>query len=621
MLTSKTLTLQTRRFVAPLALVSAVFGCQCDDELVTFKGRLLGVLCDPQTGLPAPGVPFRIESDGVVVTSDTTDDDGNIAAGGLKDGAGTLIADFPSGERRLDVNPAGQLTTLFEDPACRDVPPGPGTGDVSGVVCNRHTGELVQGATITVVLNNGDTVEATTDDDGNFLLFDVPTGDYALIVSSDTYRRTYAIEVTEGETTTIPGDECGLPSLSTGLLSGQLCDPNGGGPNGGALAGADVLVFDSSGDQYLELTDDTGSFVVGPMAPGPARVHVTKDDVVIDLSAIVVAGGEASVTNGGDCVQLTCTDTVITVAPIEPPELLLVVDRSGSMNAAAPGYGTTRWLGVKDALVRVTDAVDDRIAFGLMLFPALGGESGCSAANVDVVPALDGASAIAAVLDDFDTEPLGATPTSSSLRAAQAYVTANPSTRARAVLLATDGAPNCNGDLNPSSCRCSTGDDQDCRDLAGSDPETGAETCLDDADAVAAVTDLAAAGVATYVVGVPGVENFSDVLNAMADAGGTALPGNNGFYLARDTATLDGAIRDIGRRLASCDVDVDGLDLLAAAQVNVAIDDDALVRDPDHVDGFDVVDSDTLTLFGAACDALATGGNVSISSCLLGGEQ
>ncbi len=602
-----------RLVFASIFVFAVVVAAACEDEpLVALPGRVLGVICDPQTGFPASEVPIRIDIDGAV-TAGATDREGNVAIGGLDEGTGTLTATFPGGERSFSVDARRGSTLLFEDPACRAIPPLPGNGDVVGVVCNRHTGEVVQNATVTLLLSDGSTVETTTNADGSFGLFEVPAGSYVVIVASATYRRSYAVDVDDGGVTEIPGDNCLVPSLSLGLLSGHLCDP---GSDGDPLRGADVVVTAADGAVHEELTDDAGAFLVGPMAPGRALIHVTRaPDVAIDLVAVVVAGGEAEVTNGGACVVEQCSDTTVAVEPPDLPELLLVVDRSGSMNEAAPGYGTTRWLGVKDALIRVTRTIEERVAFGLMLFPALGTVDGCSAAVVDVEPAFAAAAAIGERLDDFDTEPLGATPTAASLLAARNYLRATPSTRPRAVLLATDGGPNCNAALDPFSCRCSAGGDTACADAAFSDPDLAAQLCLDDDNAVGAVQDLRDDGVDTYVVGVPGVENFSDVLNAMAEAGGTRLPGATGFYLARDSATLEGAIADIGRRLSSCDIDVEGVDLVRAARLAVAIDDVDVPRDPDGVDGFDIVDADTLTLFGPACDALGGGGALTLTTC------
>jgi hypothetical protein len=272
---------------------------------------------------------------------------------------------------------------------------------------------------------------------------------------------------------------------------------------------------------------------------------------------------------------------------------------------------------MKRAIEARTAQNDDRVAFGLTLFPALGAVEGCETADVNIAPGLGQAEPIAALLNDFDTEPLGATPTAAALIAARAFLRANPSTSPRAVLLATDGGPNCNGGLDPFTCTCSSGVDLDCQDAAFTDPATAAFSCLDDDNAVAAVGQLAADGVDTYVIGIPGVENFSNVLRAMSVAGRTLQPGGTGFYLASDNERLESAINDINRRARGCTVDVDDIDLRQSASIDARIDDEPLARDAAHEEGFDVVDADTLELFGTACDDLAGGGTLTLHSCTI----
>ncbi len=269
----------------------------------------------------------------------------------------------------------------------------------------------------------------------------------------------------------------------------------------------------------------------------------------------------------------------------------------------------------------MTDRLQARVAFGLALYPTPGEEDTCGVGGsgeiVRVIPETATASAIATVLDDFDTEPLGATPTAAALFAARTWLRDHPSSRPRAVLLATDGGPNCNADLDPSTCRCTSANETACVDAAFSDPALAAQLCLDDQNAISAVSALATDDVNTFVVGIPGVENFSGVLRRMAAAGGTLLPGPTGFYLARDRAALEGAIADIGRRVSGCTADIVGLDLQTASNVAVTIDGLPVARDIDGAgtDGWDIVDADTMVFFGEACAAYGDGSALRIETC------
>jgi hypothetical protein len=605
------------------AACAVVISGGCDPEpLAALPARVVGTICDPATGAPAPNLAYELRSTTTaeVLGNGTTDGAGRLSLDAIRSsGPAELVSTFGDQTRAISLQTRSGETVVVLDPACRDVPPLPGTGDIVGVICDRHVGGLVTNASVTAVLANGDTLSTTTDDDGAFGLWNVPAGEVVVAVVSETYRRSFAVVVVEGEATEIPGAGCTGPVPGAGLVSGVLCDPL---DDATVLVGALVSAVDENGDTYTDRVDVDGRFVLGPMAPGRAVLTVTPD-VGEGLSWVVqvVAGEEIVTSNGGVCADETCAEVVVEAAAPETAELVLVVDRSGSMNAAAPGYGTTRWLGVKDALVSVTAELQSRVAFGLALFPSPGEEDTCSVGDdgavVLVEPEVETAAAIALVLDGFDTEPLGATPTAAALVAARAWLQTHPSSRPRAVLLATDGGPNCNEGLDPLSCRCSSGQDQDCVDAAFTDPTLAAQLCLDDRAAIAAVATLRADNVSTFIVGIPGVENFSDVLRSMASAGGTLLPGPTGFYLARDRATLQAAIVDIGRRVSGCSVDILDFDIQGAGRVDVTIDGAPIVR---HIngagdDGFDIVDEDTIVLFGPACEAWRDGASVQITRC------
>ena len=64
-----------------------------------------------------------------------------------------------------------------------------------------------------------------------------------------------------------------------------------------------------------------------------------------------------------------------------PAELLLVVDRSGSMTESG------QWMELQRSLEELLQSYDDSIAFGLLLFPAVGFNA-CGVSDVSVSPSL-----------------------------------------------------------------------------------------------------------------------------------------------------------------------------------------------------------------------------------------
>lgn len=587
--------------------IAPLTSCDCRvDPLAPVPGRVAGLLCDEDTGLPVGNKPIALRSESSAdVLETTTDAGGNYLIDRVPAGPAVLVVG--EDERSIEVLVLNDNTTSITDPACRDVPPGPGLGDIVGTICNRHVGDVVRNATVQVLVSADETLETTTDDDGRFQVFNVPVGPRVVVVTAEGFTRSWAIEVVEGTSVAIVSDDCRAADASEGMLSGVFCDP----VSGGLLTGALVTVTDADERVHEELTDADGAFLLGPMVPGLASVHVVKGALTLDFTSVIVAGEESQVTNGGGCVEEQCSETTVATDADGRIELILVVDRSGSMTFAAPGYPGTRWEGVTSAITSVSAQLQDRVAFGLSVFPSLDSAE-CGTAELVVEPTFENAAAIAGVLDDFYTEPLGATPTAAALQAVRDWHLDHPPTLPRVILLATDGGPNCNGSLDPSTCTCSTGVNGEC--LASQEPLL----CLDDANAIGAVQALRAEGLDTYVIGIPGVENFGDVLDAMAQAGGT-----NRYYLARDTGTLEAAVGDIGRRAGGCSIEITNAevgDLSRAARLDVTIDGEPVAADPLQENGFQVVDATHLDLFGAACEAWLSSGSLSLGVCTIEGS-
>jgi hypothetical protein len=283
-----------------------------------------------------------------------------------------------------------------------------------------------------------------------------------------------------------------------------------------------------------------------------------------------------------------------------PPRILLVVDKSGSMDEGAVGYPGSKWQGLKSALTQVVGTLDSEAELGLMLFPNGTSSNGMCEAGRVFNPVGNGqGSNILGTLDA--TGPGGGTPTAPSLSQAKIALTAiGEEGGTRAIILATDGGPNCNQNLNSSICRCVN--PNGCSD---------SRNCLDDADTLAAVEDVNAGGFSTFVVGIPGSENFTDVLSGMAEAGGTAN-GSTGYYDASDADALASAVEAIASRLANCRFDLQG-SALNVDDMAVSVGGIQVPRDTNRQNGWDMVDNDTLEVFGNYCDNLAADTAVSLN--------
>ena len=203
-----------------------------------------------------------------------------------------------------------------------------------------------------------------------------------------------------------------------------------------------------------------------------------------------------------------------------PPDMLVVLDRSGSMNdppVTIPPTLLSKWSLMANALDTITAAKDQNIKFGLMDFPS---DGNCGASATPEIGIALGTSL--GFLGYFLTHsPDGNTPSYLALQAALTYYQSIPVNPAgQYVIFATDGLPNCGGtppDPNTTSY-----------------PET-----------VAAVAALYSAGIKTYVIGFDTLGQNTGVLDDAATAGGEALPGEPKFYEASNATDLQNALQTI----------------------------------------------------------------------------
>jgi len=282
-------------------------------------------------------------------------------------------------------------------------------------------------------------------------------------------------------------------------------------------------------------------------------------------------------------------------------QLMFVVDRSGSMDTTLDGKenpppGQSRWQILQSGLSQALTGFDQQIAMGAKFYPSTRIAFECVVEQgVDVEPKLGNASAILKVFDD--TAPYGGTPTAEALKIAADHVSTIRGV-ARTLVVATDGAPNCNYDHPTSPCTCTASDPTACD---GTDPSL----CLDDTHTIDTVRDIAdKQKVPVYVIGIGSAESatFRKVLDDMAIAGGRAKPTSPRYYSAQTSSELDDALSSIRDSVGSCTF----LTPSAPSDPNaitVQIDGVTIPRDTTRTQGWDWVDQayGTLALFGDAC--------------------
>ncbi|HET6284351.1 MAG TPA: vWA domain-containing protein [Polyangia bacterium] len=252
---------------------------------------------------------------------------------------------------------------------------------------------------------------------------------------------------------------------------------------------------------------------------------------------ITDAGGGGYGTGDGPSADgLNCGLTMFKLERL-PPDVLLVLDRSGSMRDFAMGllgciFGkcNSKWIDMKNALAASVTATEATVNWGLKLFPT---DNSCGVTDGVAVPvAPNNANAINMAING--TQPDGATPTRLAIEGAGRHLMSLTTPNPRYIVLATDGLPNCNG----------------------------ADNMGDDQAAIQAVTAVAAAGIPVFVIGV-GTQNLlggaaggDATLSAMANAGGKPRAANPTYYPVTTSADFSAALATIGGQIVSCTLSI-----------------------------------------------------------------
>ena len=309
---------------------------------------------------------------------------------------------------------------------------------------------------------------------------------------------------------------------------------------------------------------------------------------------IVLSGGGGSGGGGGDVTPtgtggMSCGQTNVSVMP-EPPDILIVQDKSLSMNMDATGAacttpGCSKWSQVSAAMDSVVMATQTTVNWGLVFF---GSNNMCGVNTMPNVPITPNTSYMPISQAYANNMPSSYTPTEAAVNAAVTYMQMVTDPNPKYLLLATDGLPNCKANDN------NVMDD-------------------DSPGTVTAVTNAKTAGFPTFVVGIGNTMGTS-TLNMLATAGGEPQVGSadgNSFYEVNSTADLEAALTKIVGMVASCTIPLTGvngtLDKVAVSAVDSSGNTVQIMQDPTN--GWSYTDGTmtTIVLKGTACTDLQNG--------------
>ncbi|MDH5675481.1 MAG: hypothetical protein OEZ06_25385 [Myxococcales bacterium] len=359
-------------------------------------------------------------------------------------------------------------------------------------------------------------------------------------------------------------------------------------------------------------------------AEGPKTVENTGPDMF--GNAPTGPDGGSNVPNfDANVPEPTCGSEPFDATAV-PPNVLLVIDKSGSMNDTPDGFSSDKWSSLKSSLEAAVAAVQDQLSLGLSLFPY---PDGCQmpADTTPTVPIKPGPDALPEILAALGSAvPAGGTPTAAALAAALDYFQSGAGaqlTGDRYVLLATDGGPNCDASLSCGADTCTVNLDGVCPaavDNCCAESVMGQEECLDADNTRAQIDALAAAGVQTLVVGIPGSEIYQGSLDSFAQSGGRANPDAPPSYYAVNTSGEDiGGLTTVLREIAEALIRTCRLQLGSEPddrdKLNVEVDGEVVPRGKSGWQLDESTDPPTVVMQGNVCGEIEAVGakNVTVT--------
>ena len=278
-----------------------------------------------------------------------------------------------------------------------------------------------------------------------------------------------------------------------------------------------------------------------------------------------------------------------------PPDILIVQDKSGSMNDQADGTtcnggcgANSKWSQTTTALNMVIGMTDTTVNWGLKFFAT--SNTGCNVSTTAEVPVgPNNANAIMTAIGRAG--PGSSTPTRVAVQNAVTIMQGVTDTNPKYLLLATDGLPNCG-------------------------PNAASPTDDNSMGAEQAVVAARAAGFPTFVIGI-GQTMAEATLTRLALQGGVPqVGGATAFYQVSDTTQLVTALGTIlGSVTCVFDLPAPTQTRETTSNIAVFVNGTAFPQDTGHASGWDYhgAEMKQIQIYGPTCDGLMGGKVASVS--------
>ncbi|MCW3489275.1 carboxypeptidase regulatory-like domain-containing protein [Dethiobacter alkaliphilus] len=252
-------------------------------------GAVQGEVLDAQTGLPLSDSIVRLtDRNMMLVDAVATDPNGFFRFSGLDPGLYyTLVALAPDFQIKMigfEVAP-GEIKTV-------NIPLQPNPGAIVGLITDAQTGEGLAGAVINVFQGGMLFATISTDEDGEFLVENLPPGNYIVTARAANFQT-----IMQGATVVANATTALEISLQPqpGEIVGFITDAVTGNP----IAGAVITVLDRHLVVVgLTMTASDGSYRVASLAPDDEyAVEVRSPGYFLNMETVAVFPGMVTVTD------------------------------------------------------------------------------------------------------------------------------------------------------------------------------------------------------------------------------------------------------------------------------------------------------------------------------------
>jgi hypothetical protein len=374
----------------------------------------------------------------------------------------------------------------------------------------------------------------------------------------------------------------------TGGMSGTGGTGTGGMVGTGGMAGTGGVGGEMGGGGAGGLGGDSGMGGVG----GTAGLGGMGGDTGSGGAGGVGGTGGAGNTGGNACQSITITPSR------SIPNVMFLVDQSGSMDAPFGSSGENRWEAGNTVINDIVASTDSIVRYGLTTYTSDDGDQNlpCPRLPTQIDFALDNSINVgndSLYPYTYPTDAGSDTPTGDSIDGLVSVIQSSPPPNEgpTIIVLATDGLPD--------SCEFP-------------DPIDGAQRAQAEGEAVTAAGAAHAAGIDVFALWVGDLSSDpSDPTRShMQDVADAGIGGTGTVYVGDDSASLSQAFSDIISNSISCDIAMDQPfddKVKACNEGDVRLDGEQLPCS--DTDGWRVKlgEDQVIELVGTACDTLKTG--------------